>query len=69
MRVQIEEINMHVQTVCTRPSPPPILEGLGTRLVSLQRHSLIEEWSSQYWHLTRTKASNNMINSFLTKAE
>ena len=22
----------HVQTVCTRPSPPPILEGLGTRL-------------------------------------
>ena len=26
-------INTHVQTVCTRPSPPPILEGLGTRLV------------------------------------
>ena len=24
-------INMHVQTECTRPSPP-ILEGLGTRL-------------------------------------
>ena len=23
---------VHVQTVCTRPSPPPILEGLGTRL-------------------------------------
>ena len=25
-------INTHAQTVCTRPSPPPILEGLGTRL-------------------------------------
>jgi len=25
-------INTHVQTVCTRPSPPPILKGLGTRL-------------------------------------
>jgi len=26
------EINMHTQTVCTRSSPPPILEGLGMRL-------------------------------------
>jgi len=25
-------INAHAQTVCTRPSPPPILEGLGTGL-------------------------------------
>jgi len=25
---------MHEQTVCTRPSPPPILEGLGTQLPS-----------------------------------
>jgi len=28
------EINAHVQAVYTRPSPPPILEGLDTRLVS-----------------------------------
>jgi len=28
------EINADAQTVCTRPSPPPILEGLGTRLLS-----------------------------------
>ena len=27
---------MHAQTVCARPSPPPILEGLGTRL----RHAI-----------------------------
>jgi len=25
-------INLHAQTVCTRPSPPPILEDVGTRL-------------------------------------
>ena len=27
---EVKEINVHVQTVCTRPSPPPILEGFGT---------------------------------------
>ena len=30
---EVGEINAHVQTVCTRRSPPLILEGLGTRLV------------------------------------
>ena len=29
---EVGEINAHAQTVCTRPSPP-ILEGLGMRLV------------------------------------
>jgi len=28
----VEDINAHVQTVYTRPSPSPILEGLGMRL-------------------------------------
>jgi len=28
----VEDINAHAQTVYTRPSPSPILEGLGTRL-------------------------------------
>jgi len=30
--LEVGEINTHAQTVCTRSSPPPILEGLGTRL-------------------------------------
>ena len=30
--LEVGEINAHVQTVYTRPSPTPILEGLGTRL-------------------------------------
>jgi len=29
---EVGEINAHVQPVYTRPSPPPSLEGLGTRL-------------------------------------
>ena len=29
---KVGEINVHAQTVYTRPSPPPILEGLGTKL-------------------------------------
>ena len=31
--MEVGEINTHGQTVYTRPSPPPILEGLGTRLL------------------------------------
>jgi len=31
---EVGEINVHAQTVYTRPSPPPILENLGTRLGS-----------------------------------
>jgi len=29
-------INVHVQTVCTRPSPPPVLKDLGTRQIPKQ---------------------------------
>ena len=32
---EVGEINTHVQTVCTRPSPLPILESLGTRLFTV----------------------------------
>ena len=32
LSLEVGEINAHVQTVCTRPSPPLISEGLGTRL-------------------------------------
>jgi len=39
---EVGEINVHVQTVCTRPSPPPILEGVGTRLGSNEKHMGIQ---------------------------
>jgi len=49
---EVGEVNMHAQTVCTRPSPPPILEGLGTRLcvVHVQQSEIVG--SSKIWNRT-----------------
>ena len=33
---EVGDINVRAQTVRTRTSPPPILEGLGTRLLQSQ---------------------------------
>ena len=50
--LEVGEVNMHAQTVCSRLSPLPILEGLGTRLcvVHVQQSEIVG--SSKTWNRT-----------------
>ena len=50
--LEVGEVNMHAQTVCSRLSPLPILEGLGTRLcvVHVQQSEMVG--SSKTWNRT-----------------
>ena len=54
---EVGEINVHVQTVCTRLSPPPILEGLGMRLGSNDK-PMEQEKTVTDKNLTSTKTVN-----------
>jgi len=51
---EVGEINAHAQTVCTRPSPPPILEGLGIRLVKFHTHYSVPAFG-KYFLLRKRK--------------